>query len=172
MKLKLIACILLLAACSKNTSKIETASAHFSTEGKKVKVYTTADSTSHRLALTDELSFSDLAQPKETDICVFVNPDRTFQTFLGIGGALTDAAAETFFKLPEAKQTEVLNAYYDAEKGIGYTLARTTIHSSDFSSASYTYVTDGDSTLSSFNIDHDRKFRLPLIKKAIAAAGA
>lgn len=171
MKLKLIACILLLAACSKNTSKIETGSAHFSTEGKKVKVYTTADSTSHRLALTDELSFSDLAQPKETDICVFVNPDRTFQTFLGIGGALTDAAAETFSKLPEAKQTEVLNAYYDAEKGIGYTLARTTIHSSDFSSASYTYVTDGDSTLSSFNIDHDRKFRLPLIKKAIAAAG-
>jgi glucosylceramidase len=171
MNLKLFPCILLLAACSKNTSSVETASTHFSTEGKKIKVYTTADSTSHRLALTDTLSFTELAQPKETDICVFVNPDRTFQTFLGIGGALTDASAETFYKLPEAKQTEVLNAYYDSEKGIGYTLARTTIHSSDFSSASYTYVTDGDSTLSSFNIEHDRKFRLPLIKKAIAVAG-
>ncbi len=48
MKLKLISCILLLAACSKNTAKVETQSTHFSTEGKKVKVYTTADSTSHR----------------------------------------------------------------------------------------------------------------------------
>jgi len=171
MKLKLISCILLLAACSKNTSKVEVPSSNFTTNGKIVKVYTTADSTSHRLALTDTLSFIDLAQPKEKDICVFINPNKTFQTFLGIGGALTDAAAETFYKLPETKQAEVLNAYYDSEKGIGYTLARTTIHSSDFSSDTYSYVTDADSTLSSFNIEHDRKFRLPLIKKAIAAAG-
>jgi len=134
-------------------------------------VYTTADSTGHRLTLTDTLSFSDLPQPKETDICIFVDPNKTFQTFLGIGGAITDAAAETFYKLPEPKQTEVLNAYYDSEKGIGYTLARTTIHSSDFSSASYTYVTEGDSTLSSFDVEHDRKFRIPFIKKAIATAG-
>src|SRR5437016_1485233 len=137
MKIKLISCILLLAACTKNTPKVEQPLAHFSTEGKHVMVYTTADSTSHRLALTDTLSFNNLAQPKETDICIFVDPDKTFQTLLGIGGAITDAAAETFYKLPEQKQAELLNAYYDTEKGIGYTLARTTIHSSDFSSASY-----------------------------------
>jgi len=134
-------------------------------------VYTTADSTTHRLSLTDTLNFTDLAQPKETDICVFVNPAKTFQTFLGIGGAVTDAAAETFSKLPESKQAELLNAYYDPGKGIGYTLARTTIHSSDFSSDSYTYVADGDSTLGSFDIAHDKQFRIPLIKKSIAAAG-
>jgi glucosylceramidase len=171
MKLKLVSCILLLAACTKNTTKDEQPSSHFSTEGKKVIVYTTADSTSHRLSLTDTLSFSDSPQPKETEICIFVDPSKTFQTFLGIGGAITDAAAETFYKLPEPKQTEVLNAYYDAEKGIGYTLARTTIHSSDFSSGSYTYVAENDSTLNTFDITHDQQFRIPLIKKSIAAAG-
>ena len=171
MKLKLVSCLLLLAACAKNTAIQESATASFSIEGKRVMVYTTADSTTHRLTLTDTLSFNDLPQPKETDVCIFVDPDRTFQTFLGIGGAITDASSETFYKLPEKKQTELLDAYYDSEKGIGYSLARTTIHSSDFSSASYTYVADGDSTLSSFDISHDQKFRVPLIKKAIAATG-
>ena len=75
------------------------------------------------------------------------NPDITFQTFLGIGGALTDASAETFSKMPKEKQTELLQAYYDTKKGIGYTLARTNINSCDFSSGSYTYVSDGDKEL-------------------------
>jgi glucosylceramidase len=143
----------------------------FSTDGKKVIVYTTADSTNLRLSITDTLTFKDLAQPLETDVCVFVDPTKSFQSFLGIGGALTDASAETFAKLPKESQQALLTAYYDPQKGIGYTLARTNIHSCDFSSDSYTYVADNDSTLKSFNIDHDRKFRIPFIKQAIAAAG-
>ena len=54
---------------------------------------------------------------------------------------------------------------------IGYTLARTNIHSCDFSSESYTYVSDDDKNLSSFNIDHDKEYRIPLIKKAIETTG-
>ena len=140
-------------------------------EGRSVKVYTTADKTDHRLSATDTLTFKPLGQPLETQICVFVDPTRTFQTFLGIGGALTDAAAETFAKLPQAKQQELLTAYYDRDKGIGYTLARTNIHSCDFSSGSYTYVTEGDKELKSFSVEHDRQFRIPFIKKVLAATG-
>ena len=143
----------------------------FSLTGKNVLVYTTADNTNLRLSITDTLSFKDLPQPVETQICVFVDPTKSFQTLVGIGGALTDAAAETFAKLPKDKQAELLTAYYDKEKGIGYTLARTNIHSCDFSSGSYTYVEDNDKSLKSFNIDHDKQFRIPLIKQAIAAAG-
>jgi glucosylceramidase len=143
----------------------------FKVDGKQVVVYTTADSTDYRLSVTDTLKFSELVQPKETQVCVFVNPDKTFQTLLGIGGALTDASAETFSKIPDSRQLELLNAYYDTQKGIGYTLARTNINSCDFSSGSYTYVTEGDKELKSFSIDHDMKFRIPFIKKAIAAAG-
>jgi glucosylceramidase len=143
----------------------------FAAEGKKVTVYTTAEKTDYRISATDTLTFRPHGQPLETQVCVFVDPSRKFQTFLGIGGALTDAAAETFAKLPEAKQQEILTAYFDVEKGIGYTLARTTIHSCDFSSASYTYVAEGDKELKSFSINHDRKYRIPFTKKAIAAAG-
>src|SRR5882762_3840389 len=106
MKLKFISCILLLAACSRNTPPQEKKPEAFSTDGKQVKVYTTADSTTHRLTLTNTLTFADLAQPKETDVCIFVDPGKTFQSFLGIGGAITDAPAETFYKLSEQKQVE------------------------------------------------------------------
>src|SRR2546426_8196603 len=84
-----------------------------SIEGREVAVYTTADNSNYRLSATDTLAFKHLGQPLETQICVFVDPTKTFQTILGIGGALTDAAAETFAKLPPAKQREILNAYFD-----------------------------------------------------------
>lgn len=171
MKLSLIAIVLLLFACAKDQSNQENLSSPFSLAGRQATVYTTADSTRYRLTPTDTLSFTSLPQPVEGEVYVFVDPDKKFQTFMGIGGAITDAAAETFYKLPEAKQQEVLDAYYDSDKGIGYTLARTTIHSSDFSSGSYTYVSDNDSTLNSFDIAHDRAYKIPLIKKAMMSAG-
>ncbi|MGB3006439.1 MAG: glycoside hydrolase family 30 protein [Chitinophagaceae bacterium] len=143
----------------------------FSVKGKTITVYTSAENTNLRLAKTESLYFSDLSQPLETQTCVFVNPDKTFQTFLGIGGAITDASAEVFAKLSAEKQQEFLTAYYNKENGIGYSLIRTNIHSCDFSSGSYTYIDEGDEALKSFNIDHDRKYRIPLIKKAMAAAG-
>jgi glucosylceramidase len=145
--------------------------AHFSTKDKTVTVYTTAEGTNLRLSKTEGLTFSELKQPNERQISVFVNPDKTFQSFLGIGGAITDASAEVFAKLSNEKQQELLNAYYNKESGIGYSLMRTTIHSSDFSSASYTYIDEGDAALKTFTIEHDRKFKIPLIKKATAAAG-
>jgi glucosylceramidase len=143
----------------------------FTTEGKKVIVYTTADSTQLRLTATDTLSFADFDQPLETQPCIFVDPSHSFQKFLGIGGALTDAAAETFFKLPADKQAEILQDYFDPEKGIGYTIGRINMNSCDFSSDSYTYVSDGDKELKSFNIAHDEKFKIPFIKKVIDKAG-
>lgn len=142
----------------------------FLTKGKTVTIYTSADQTNLRLTKTGEIKFTEKRQPKENEISVFVNPKKTFQTFLGIGGAITDASAETFAKLSKSKQNELLNAYYTKDKGIGYTLARTTIHSSDFSSESYTYIDENDTELKSFSIKHDREFRIPLIKKAFATA--
>jgi len=137
----------------------------------KVSVYTTAKDTDKRLSLTQEVSFKKAIQPTEGQISVFVNPNKRFQTILGIGGAITDASAEVFAKLPKGAQDELLKAYYDPDVGIGYSLARTSIHSSDFGSGSHTYIKEGDKSLSTFNIDHDREFRIPLIKKAIQTAG-
>ncbi|MBK8609265.1 MAG: glycoside hydrolase family 30 protein [Chitinophagaceae bacterium] len=145
--------------------------AGFSTAGKSVQVYTTADTGNLRLSLTGTKAFAPAGQPLESNVSIFVNPDKTFQTFLGIGGAITDASAEVFAKLPEAEQQKMLKAYYDPQEGIGYTLVRTTIHSCDFSSGSYTYITEGDSARKTFSIEYDKKYRIPLIKKATEAAG-
>jgi len=139
-------------------------------DAKKIMVYTTADNTKFRITATDTLSFTEFGQPLETQPCIFVDPSRVFQNFMGIGGALTDASAETFAKLPKDKQQEILQSYFDPIKGIGYTLARTNIHSCDFSSASYTYVSDNDSALTTFSVAHDEQYRIPFIQQAIEAA--
>jgi len=138
---------------------------------KTVTVYTTAANTDLRLSASGTLNFSPGRQPLETEPFVLVDPSASFQPFLGIGGALTDAAAETFAKLSPAKQQELLTAYYDTARGIGYTLARTNIMSCDFSSGSYSYVADNDVSLKTFSVKHDEQYRIPLIKAAIKAAG-
>ncbi len=133
------------------------------------RIYLTAQGTSDQLTEKGQVVFQPLAQPEENSPLIIVDPAATFQTIVGIGGALTDASAETFFKLPAERQKEVIRSYYDPVSGIGYTLGRTHIHSCDFSSDSYTYVKPGDQELKSFSIDHDLKFRIPLIKLALAA---
>ena len=139
--------------------------------GKAATVFTTASETELRLAQTDEVTFAAAVQPLENEVSVFVNPNKSFQSFMGIGGAITDASAEVFAQLPEARQQEFLTAYYDPAEGIGYSLCRTPIHSSDFSSGSYTYIEEGDAALETFSIEHDRAYKIPLIKKAIETAG-
>lgn len=166
MKKKLFV-ILLVTACGISTAQTKKTG----NNTKTVTVYTTAEKTGMRLSENGKLTFKAYPQPFENEPCVFVNPSRTFQSFMGIGGALTDASAETFAKLPKAQQQELLTAYFDPQKGIGYSLARTNIHSCDFSSDSYTYINENDITLSSFNVAHDEKYRIPFIKQAIAAAG-
>jgi O-glycosyl hydrolase len=141
------------------------------TKNEEITVYTTAENTDFKLTQTASINFVSASQPLETQISVFVDPTKKFQTFLGIGGAISDASAEVFAKLSKPKQQEFLQAYYSTTNGIGYSLARTTIHSCDFSTASYTYVEEGDSDLETFNIDHDRQYRIPLIKQATSVAG-
>lgn len=175
-KIMFAVAVLSIVACNNSTEERASTSTKegnaYSTEGRSVKVYTTAKDTELRLSLTGrDLKFVPKGQPTEDLVCVFVDPSRSFQAYLGIGGALTDASAETFYKLPKEKQQEILKAYFDKEQGIGYTLARTNIHSCDFSSGSYTYVDSNDVELKSFTLDHDRQYKIPFIKEAQAAAG-
>jgi glucosylceramidase len=167
----LISCLFIYGCGQKNQTPPETEGleikpvSSFSTIGKKVSIFTTASNTNQRLSSTGTKEFSTSEQPLETEISVFINPNKTFQKFLGIGGAITDAAAEVFAKLSEDKQEELINAYY-SEDGINYNIIRTSIHSSDFGSKSHTYIEKGDAELKTFSIEPDRKFRIPMIKRA------
>ena len=76
--------------------------------GKESIVYTTANESELRLTETGKFTFKSVKQPLENEVSVFVNPNKSFQSFLGIGGAITDASAEVFAQLPPEKQKEFL----------------------------------------------------------------
>jgi glucosylceramidase len=123
--------------------------------------------------LTDRGFFplAPLDEPDEDIPTILIDDKKTFQTILGFGGAFTDAAATTFAKLSKDAQEQFLKACFNPVEGNGYTLCRTTIHSCDYSEDMYTYDdTEGDKELKNFTIDHDRKDRIPFIKRAQAAA--
>ena len=123
--------------------------------------------------LTDRgfFALAPLDEPDEDIPTIIIDDKKTFQTIVGFGGAFTDAAAAVFAKLPKDAQEQFLKACFDPIEGNGYTLCRTTIHSCDYSEDMYTYDdTAGDKELKNFTIDHDRKDRIPFIKRAQAAA--
>ena len=171
----IIALFVFLSSCfntkNKETETSETQNTTMAHNTQKtVQVYTTAKDTELRLTKSGEQTFKEKVQPLETQIAIFVNPEKTFQKYLGIGGAITDASAEVFSKLNAPKQNELLQSLF-GENGIGYNIIRTSIHSSDFGLGSHTYIEEGDSSLSTFSIAKDRKKRIPFIKKSIDLIG-
>jgi glucosylceramidase len=160
-----------LAACIQPGEKTEpTKMKDMNVDGKKASIYTTAKDTDLRLDKSGTVEFKKAKQALETENSIFVNPNKTFQSFIGIGGAITDSSAEVFAKLSKEKQEELLQAYY-GKNGIDYSLMRTSIHSCDFSKGKFTYIEEGDKELKTFSIDVDKEYRLPMIKRAIEKAG-
>src|SRR5512136_2608939 len=100
---------LVLVSCNNKTSNTKTAPPVNPDEN---EVYITARDTDQRLSPAEKLKFEEYEHLSEKQPIVFVNEKVTFQTIEGIGGAITDAAAETFYKLPEGKRKEVIDAYY------------------------------------------------------------
>ena len=143
-----------------------TNSQHNNQASRKVKVFITSKNTNDRISEKEDLAFNHYPQPEEDEAVVFIDDSKTFQTYLGMGGAFTDASAETFYKLPKNIQEQIIKAYFDPIDGIGYNLGRISIHSCDFSSSSFTYVKENDKELTSFSITHDLAFRIPFIKQA------
>jgi len=133
-------------------------------------IYETARGTDLRLSKLGEYAFINKNQAREWEKSIFVNPNKQYQSFLGIGGAITDASAEVFTQLSASNQREFLDAYF-GEGGINYNIIRTSIHSSDFGSGSHTYIEEGDKELSTFSIKKDKEFRIPMIKQALGLIG-
>jgi len=134
------------------------------------QVVTTAQGSSQRFAAQTLGAPRPVSQPMETETAVFIDTRQRYQEVFGFGGAVTDATAEVYAKLTPSAQQAFIKAYFDPREGLGYSVLRTTIHSSDFSSASYTYLKDGDRTLDSFSIEHDMRHRIPLLRQSLAAA--
>ena len=86
---------------------------------------------------------------------VVVDTSQRFQKHMGFGGAITEAAWRAASVLPAAERKKVVDAYFSKD-GLCYNMARIPIHTTDFSAEPRTYVAEGDSELSSFDMSWDR----------------
>lgn len=131
--------------------------------------YTSAPDLASQFQIHSDFIIGEFTQPEEHFPTLMLDASKRFQIIEGFGGALTDASAETYYKLSPKKQSELLTAYFDQEQGLGYTLARTHINSCDFSSESYAYAeVSDDITLEHFSIKQDEKHKIPFIKEAFS----
>jgi glucosylceramidase len=128
--------------------------------------YLTARDTAYRLKAVPIDEKLSVTNPKDI-AAVRIDTRVRYQQIQGFGGAFTDSAGYVLQKLPATKQDEILRAYFDPEKGLGYTLCRTHINSCDFSLGNYAYdETPGDTDLKNFSIGRDKQSLIPMIKRA------
>ena len=106
--------------------------------------------------------------PRAESKLVKVYPNHLGQAVLGFGGAVTQAAAVTWSRLPEAKQRELMDLLFSPRKQ-AYNLIRIPLMSCDFSEKSYEYgVSRLDRSLSSFKLAQaDEELIVPFIKTAL-----
>lgn len=103
--------------------------------------------------------------------CVNIYPEIEYQTFLGFGGAITEAAGYAFSKLSKHNQERILDCYFSKE-GNGYQMVRTHIDSCDFSLGVYSAMTDPeDKEMKSFTLDREEQYILPLLRAAQDKSG-
>jgi glucosylceramidase len=87
-----------------------------------------------------------------------------FQTHLGFGGSLTEAAAYTVKENHDDNWIQHWIDQYFSATGLNYEWLRIHMNSSDFSLGNYSYVDVGDRTLKSFSIAREKLYVLPVLK--------
>ena len=113
---------------------------------------------------TTEIHLAEGSGGEMQQVCV--NPAVSYQQILGMGGALTEAAAHTYAQMSAEKQQQLLALYFG--DGNDYNFCRLHIQSCDFALGNYAYVEDAqDRELNSFSIERDRKYIIPFVKAAL-----
>ncbi|WP_370477385.1 glycoside hydrolase family 30 protein [Tamlana flava] len=113
-----------------------------------------------------------LTEFKEVDslVNIKINPNETFQTITGFGGAFTESSAYLLNQLSKKNRDTIIQAYF-AKEGARYSLTRTHMNSCDFSLGQYSYApVEDDINLDHFTIEDDRDDLIPMIKDAMAVS--
>ena len=98
-----------------------------------------------------------------------INPEKTYQTITGFGGAFTESSAYLLNKLSKEKRQLIIDAYFGSE-GANYSLCRTHMNSCDFSLNHYSYTPTEDKELKDFSVKEDLDDLIPMIKDALATS--
>lgn len=124
-------------------------------------------SPSARLYRIGDKSFSN--STGNADFTITVNEGTTYQQMDGFGVSLTDSSSWLLnYKLNASKRSEVMEKLFGTT-GIGLSVLRQPIGSSDFAWSAYTYAdTTGDTSLSQFSIGRDLPYIVPMVKAAMA----
>eukprot|EP00036_Acanthoecidae_sp_10tr_P019802 CAMPEP_0206299352 /NCGR_PEP_ID=MMETSP0106_2-20121207/7146_1 /ASSEMBLY_ACC=CAM_ASM_000206 /TAXON_ID=81532 /ORGANISM="Acanthoeca-like sp., Strain 10tr" /LENGTH=531 /DNA_ID=CAMNT_0053730051 /DNA_START=24 /DNA_END=1617 /DNA_ORIENTATION=+ len=101
-----------------------------------------------------------------------VSPGTALQSLAGFGGAITEAVATVFGKLPKDKQDEVVEALWGPTGQLALLARAAPDRLDDFAVSVYSYNNhDGDLEQTNFTIDHDdRNGAHDLIRRAAQAA--
>jgi glucosylceramidase len=104
---------------------------------------------------------------RKSGLTVKVDRTKQKQTIYGMGGALTDSSCYLISLLPELEKQELLDELF-APDGLGLSLCRICVGSSDFSKSLYSYDESEipDPPLKKFSISHDRDYIIPCLKRA------
>jgi glucosylceramidase len=137
-----------------------------------VAAWVTTGDQSHLLAREPDLHFSSASVDSSIPV-IEVDYSREFQSVVGWGAAMTDAAAYLIQKKLSAGQREaLLKELFGREPGIGFSFVRIPMGASDFSRSHYSYddrpTGETDSALAHFSIDVDRAEKIPTLKGALA----
>jgi len=133
------------------------------TAGKKIQIFASSANEKQMLAQLDDVVFQ---QDFETEnLLINIYPEFKYQTILGFGGAFTETSAYNFSLLNADLQQKVIDLFF-AQGELGLNFCRTHINSCDFGLGEYTYVADGDVNLTTFNIERERQYILPMVKAA------
>ena len=100
---------------------------------------------------------------------ILLNPEKSYQTITGFGGAFTEASAYLLNKLSKENRAKIIEAYFGKD-GANYSLTRTHINSCDFSLGQYSYAPTEDKELKDFSVDEDLEDLIPMIKEAMAVS--
>jgi glucosylceramidase len=96
-----------------------------------------------------------------------IDPGQRYQQILGFGAAFTDASCYLFHRL-SSRDREALLAELFGPTGLRFSVARTCIGASDYSTSAYSFDdgSEPDPELTRFSIEHDRAYILPSLRSA------
>lgn len=138
-------------------------------DGQTVGVWLTTDNLSSALAPS---STAFAADSGTNPLTIDVDDERTYQTVTGFGATFTDSSAWLMRVKQAAAQRNAVMANLFGSTGIGLSMLRQPMGSTDFIhvvGGYYTYDdTAGDTSLRNFSISHDLTDMIPMVQQALS----
>ena len=141
-------------------------------KGEVAKMWVSSQDMKHTLTPGDPLPLVAKGVPQANRPVIQVDPERTYQSILGLGSSLEHTTCYNLFQLGPEKMDEAISRLVDPEHGIGMNLMRICIGTPDFTGEPwYSYddmpAGETDEKLEHFSIEKDKAYVLPVLRKAL-----